>query len=460
MSSEGIISGAHMQLRLAAGSVPLFVCLFAGLASGQEKNAERPQSRNLFQSDMALMTGMTPRDPTRGMTMPGWHLMDMGVVRLTFNRQGGPSGAESFESTNWNMLHAEHGLGEGRLSLMLMNSLEPETLTRRGSPQLFQEGETLDGQPLVDYQHPHDLFMNVSATYRHPLGEDAALWLQLAPVGEPALGPTAFMHRASSGENPAAPLGHHGQDSTHITFGVVTLGAGWRWISLEGSAFHGAEPDENRWNFEHGALDSASGRVKLTARGGWSAQISYASRRDPEALFPGNIHRTTASLHYGAEGDRPVAVSLIWGRDNDEHRGAPSQLGGLSRFSLEEPRHPNAPRGYTDYWLLEGAWQATPWDHLYGRAEYLDRNFQLLFTKEGALPGQPVGTKLVRIKALTLGYLRDLDLVKGLRTGIGGDVTAYGVPDDLKTVYGSRPLSTHLFFRFRWGKPHGADHEM
>jgi hypothetical protein len=443
-------------MRFAGAAVLVFACLSPGFASGQEKDVEEPESRNLFQSDMTLMAGMTPRDPMQGMAMPGWRVMDMGVARITYNRQGGQSGAESFESTNWNMLHAEHSLGKGRLSLMLMNSLEPETLTRRGSPQLFQEGETLDGRPLVDFQHPHDFFMNVSATFRHPLGEEAGFWLQLAPVGEPALGPTAFMHRASSGENPAAPLGHHGQDSTHITFGVVTLGAGWRGISIEGSAFHGAEPDENRWNFEHGALDSASGRVRLTARGGWSAQVSYASRRNPEALFPGNIHRTTASLHYGAEGDRPVAVSLIWGRDNDEHRGAPSQAGGLPQVSPLAIRHPNAPRGYTDYWLLEGAWQVTARDHLYSRAEYLDRNFQLLFSKKGALPGTPVGTKLVRIKAVTLGYLRDVALVKGLKTGIGGDVTAYGVPDDLKTVYGPRPLSTHAFFRFRWGRPHAA----
>jgi hypothetical protein len=342
---------------------------------------------------------------------------------------------------------------------MLMNSLEPATMTRRGSPQLFQEGETFQGQPLVDYQHPHDFFMNVSVTYRHAVGEEGAIWFQAAPVGEPALGPTAFMHRASSGENSTAPLGHHGEDSTHITFGVVTLGAGWRWISVEGSAFHGAEPDENRWNFEHGRLDSASGRVKILLPGGWSGQISYASRRNPEALFPGNMHRTTASLHYGADGDRPLAISLIWGRDNDEHRGAPSTAGSSGATPLAV-LHPNAPRGFTDYWLIEGAYQATPWDQIYGRGEYLDRNFQLLFTKKGALPGRPVGTGIARIKALTLGYFRDFKLVTGLKTGVGTDLTAYRYPKDLEFVYGSQPLSIHAFVRLRWGTPHGMDHRM
>jgi hypothetical protein len=451
-----------MQTRHTTAAVLALLCLAAGAVPGQEKEPAADDShgsRNLFQSDMTVMTGMTPRDPMGGMAMPGWHVMDMGVARFSYNRQGGPSGAEAFESENWNMLHAQHDLWGGRLSLMLMNSLEPETMTRRGSPQLFQEGETFQSQPLVDYQHPHDFFMNVSATYRHSVGADGGIWVQLAPVGEPALGPTAFMHRASSGENPTAPLGHHGQDSTHVTFGVVTLGAGWRWISVEGSAFHGAEPDENRWNFEHGRLDSASGRIKILLPAGWSGQISYGSRRNPEALFPGNIHRTTASLHYGADGDRPLALSLIWGRDSDEHRGAPSTASGFGATPLAV-RHPNAPRGFTDYWLFEAAYQATEWDQIYGRGEYLDRNFQLLFTKKGALPGRPVSTRIVRLKALTLGYFRDVNLIAGLKTGLGADLTAYRYPEDLEFVYGSHPLSTHISFRLRWGTPHGMDHGM
>jgi hypothetical protein len=431
-----------------------------------DAEAQDRSSRNLFQSDMTLMTGMTPRDPMGGMSMPGWHIMDMGVVKLIYNRQGGPSGKQDFESLNWNMLHAEHDLWGGRFSLMLMNSLEPATMPRRGSAQLFQEGETLDRQPLVDTQHPHDFFMNLSATYRHSLGDEGAYWVQYAPVGEPALGPTAFMHRASSGENPTAPLGHHGQDSTHITFGVATVGVGWRWISIEGSAFRGAEPDENRWNFESGKLDSASGRIKLYLPHGWSGQVSFGSIRDPELLFPGVIHRTTASIHYGAEGDRPLAVSLIYGRDHDAGRGLPSIAISTSPEPLSlSPvplalEHPNAPRGFTEYWLIEGAYQITPKDQVYGRGEYVDRNLQLLVTKRNPLPGQPVGVSIVRIKALTIGYFRDFDIVRGLKTGIGADLTGYIYPDYMDFIYGGHPLSTHVFFRFRWGKPHGMDHMM
>ena len=97
----------------------------------------------------------------------------------------------------------QRDVGRGRLTLKMMNSAEPATLANGGSPQLFQTGETLHGRPLVDRQHPHDLFMNVSATYRVPLGQESAWWAQAALRGEPALGPTAYMHRASAGENRA-----------------------------------------------------------------------------------------------------------------------------------------------------------------------------------------------------------------------------------------------------------------
>ena len=176
------------------------------------------------------MAGMTPRDPMAGMAMPSWHWMTMGVARLSYNHQGGLSGDEKVESSNWFMGMGQRDLFGGRLTLMTMISLEPATLHAGGSPELFQMGETFEGRPLVDHQHPHDFFMNVSATWRRPLGARGATWVQAALRGEPALGPTTFMHRASAGENPTAVLGHHFQDSTHITDIVVTAGAGWRFL--------------------------------------------------------------------------------------------------------------------------------------------------------------------------------------------------------------------------------------
>ena len=398
--------------------------------SGSEE--PRDTSRNLFQSDMNLMTGMTPRDPMAGMAgMTGWHLVDMGIARLSFNRQGGPSGGNAVESSNWNMIHAQKRIGPGRLSLMMMNSLEPVTFAKLGSRELFQTGESYRGQPLVDRQHPHDFFMNLSATYRLGLGADAGAWVQLAPVGEPALGPVAFMHRASSGDNPTAPLGHHWEDSTHIAFNVVTLGGGWKWIALEGSAFRGEEPDEHRWDIEGGSIDSASVRARFFFGSGWSGQISHGYLRHPEALEPGNTHRTTASLEYGAEGDRPLAVTMLWGRNVEAH-------------------------GTSDAYLLEGAYQPTSKDQVYGRAELVQKDRQLLLTKR--IFPEPEGSvgDLARIGAYTAGYVRDLDVLTGLRTGLGGDVTIYSFPSSLKPVYGSFPVSFHAFLRLRWGAPHSG----
>ena len=370
---------------------------------GDADSATKPEEkadagRNLFQSDMSRMTGMTPRDPMAALAMPGWHLMDLGVARLSFNRQGGPSGGSGIESSNWNMVHAQKELGPGRLSLMMMNSLEPATFAKLGSRELFQTGESFGGKPLVDRQHPHDFFMNLSATYRLDLGADSGAWIQVAPVGEPALGPVAFMHRASSGENPTAPLGHHWQDSTHIAFNVITVGAGWKWIALDGSVFRGEEPDEHRWDIEGGSIDSASARARLFFGGGWSGELSYGFLKNPEPLAPGNTHRTTAALSYGAEGDRPLAAMLLWGRNDESH-------------------------GSSDAWLLEAAWQWTPRDQVYGRVELVQKDFELLFTK-GVSPGPQAGSDLVRVGAYTLGYLHDFDLLSGLKTGLGIDATA------------------------------------
>lgn len=384
----------------------------------------------LFQSDMSLMAGMTPRDPMSAMTGPRWSLMVLGLARAGYNDQGGPSGDEAFESTNWNMLHLGRGFGRGRLSVMLMNSLEPWTVPRRGSPELFQTGETFRDRPLVDHQHPHDFFMNLSVTWRAPLGADAAWWVQAAPVGEPTLGPTAFMHRASAGENPTAPLGHHWQDSTHITFNVVTAGFGWRSVSLEGSAFHGREPDEDRWDIEGGEIDSAAGRLRISSPAGWSAQASHGFVKEPEALEAGSTHRTTASLHYGAEGDRPFAATLLWGRNREEH-------------------------GVTDSCLLEGAWQATRADHGYARIEWAEKDGHLLQFKGAEVHPAVEVPEIARIGALTVGYLRDLVIRPALRVGIGADLTAYTFPSELEPVYGD-PISWHAFVRVRWGRPHGG----
>ena len=105
-----------------------------------------------------------------------------------------------------------------------MFSIEPATIGDRNYPELFQQGETAFGNPIVDGQHPHDFFMEVAALYDLPLSPHTLLSFYAAPIGDPAIGPTAYPHRQSASEDPIAALGHHQQDSTHIAFNVLTGG--------------------------------------------------------------------------------------------------------------------------------------------------------------------------------------------------------------------------------------------
>jgi hypothetical protein len=380
----------------------------------------------LFQSDMSEMAGMTAESPMEMGDPRRWQTMTMGVIRLVYNDQGGDSGDQAFESTNWAMGMVHRSFGASRLTFMLMCSLEPATIHVHGSPELFQTGESFQGNPLVDRQHAHDFFSNLSLTYRLGFGSQTAIWIQAAPVGAPALGPIAFMHRASTGDNPTAPLGHHWQDATHITRNVVTLGAGRAWAVIEGSAFHGAEPDEHRWDLDGGTIDSYSGRLKVRLGGSWSAQVSHGYLHDPEALEPGDVHRTTVSLETGADGRKDWAATLLWGQNNED-------------------------QGTSNSLLAEAAWQKTRLDQIYGRFEWVEKDEALLDTK--ALPSQP--SPLADVYALTAGYLRDVDLLKDVTTGIGGDLTVYEFPESLKPVYGDYPVSFHVFVRMRWGNAHG-----
>ncbi|HET9794451.1 MAG TPA: hypothetical protein VFS34_08305, partial [Thermoanaerobaculia bacterium] len=184
--------------------------------------------------------------------MPHWMTMIHGFAYLNANRQDGPSGGREFESQNHLMAMAVRGWAGGKLSLLGTFTLEPATIPPEGSRQLFQRGETYEGVLLVDRQHPHDLFVQLGAAWEREVGDAGRLRLYAAPVGEPALGPVAYPHRLSASENPTAPLAHHNQDSTHIAADVVT--AGWKYtiFEIEGSAFHGREPDENRWDIEQG----------------------------------------------------------------------------------------------------------------------------------------------------------------------------------------------------------------
>lgn len=348
-----------------------------------------------------------------------WRFMVHGLAFAGDIQQTGPRGADKFTSVNWFMGEAGHNLDGGIFSIRSMLSLEPATVTDRRYPELFQTGETAYGKPIVDGQHPHNFVMELALDYSHPLGEKTSWELYVAPVGDPSLGPVAYPHRVSAEEIPQATLAHHLEDSTHISDDVVTGAITHGMVRVEASGFHGAEPDENRWQIGYGAIDSYSARVTVSPDANWTAQISAGRLNKPEALEPGNQVRTSASATY----NRPYArgnwaTSMIWGR---VHKTA---LGD----NLD---------GYT----LESVARFAEKNYLTGRVELVD--------KDELLPGG----QIFRIGAYTGGYTRDFYFLPGIATGLGANFTTYTMPAALHPLYGERPVAAWVFLRFKLRKP-------
>jgi hypothetical protein len=329
----------------------------------------------------------------------------------------------AWESQNWLMATARRDAARGTIVLSSMLSLEALTLPDIGSPQVFQTGETFRRAPLIDYQHPHDLFMGLAAEYRRVLGR-VTVSGGLDLVGSPTLGPTAFMHRRSASENPQAPLAHHYMDSTHITPGVVRGGvtAGeWR---AEGSWFRGREPDENRLDVDLGALDSTAARLSWT-RGPWYAQVSGAMLTQPEFITPYDAKRVSASLAYTTGDDtRGVAWMAAFGQNREIH-------GNLEAYLLEANVRVSATT--TVYTRIESVAKSI-----------LDAGFHP--------PGTFHRHRQSQVGALTIGYVRDVLRTRAGGFGAGADVTGYLVPSNLKVPYGS-PVSFHMFLRYRAPRP-------
>jgi hypothetical protein len=337
-----------------------------------------------------------------------WMLMSDGLLFATVNHQGGPKGGDEFVSTNWWMGMAGRTAGKGQLTLIGMLSLDAATAGARGYGELFQSGEVYKGQPIVDRQHPHDLVMQAAAVWRVPIDYRTGFTIAGGPIGEPALGPTAFMHRPSAAENPAAPLGHHTLDSTHVAMGVVTAALDRGPFTIETSLFNGREPDDNRWDLmDPGALDSWSARAWYEPSPEWQFQVSHGFLKQPEAFEPGDIRRTTASASWlRRQPDGFTAATIAAGRNDTDH--------GAFHALLAEA---TARRGVMSW---------------YGRLEYAEKD---------TLPGA--------VTALTLGGVRELTRWRGFEIGAGGDVTGYVVPDALRPAYGGSPVSFHLFVRVR-----------
>jgi len=393
---------------------------------------------------MAVMQGAPP--PTQaggaamppghqmaaGQQMPGmnmgqesstWHFMQDGVIYGLFNHQGGPRGGDEFVAPNWWMGMATKAKGKHQLGLNAMFSLDPATVGKDGYGEIFQVGEALGGKPLIDRQHPHDLFMQLAASWRLALGEKTSLTFAGGPAGEPTLGPVAFMHRASAAGLPFAPLGHHTFDSTHISYGVATASvARGRW-TVEGSVFNGREPDENRWDFDFGAMDSVAARVWFRPTKEWELQVSTGHLRQPEELEPGDVERTTASASWYRT-DKAGFKALTFGYGVNAAHGE-HRHGVFGEFTVE--RHANS---------------------LFGRAEFQQVETDILLTGEIPDPLVP-GFGPRTVTAITAGGARRLLVWKGFEGALGAQLTVYGVPEPLRPTHGDHPVSFQVFLRLR-----------
>src|SRR5262249_23848497 len=334
-----------------------------------------------------------------------WTLMAHGNAFLQYLHEGGDRGRDQGGSINWFMGMADRSVGSGHVSLRGMISLEPWTIRGCGYPDLLASGELCKGETIHDRQHPHDLFLELAATYDRPLTGDIRLQVYGGPVGEPALGPTAFPHRISAMPFPVAPITHHLLDSTHITYGLVTGGVDGKRREGEGSVFNGREPDEDRTNFDVGALDSWSGRVWFLPTNRWALQVSGGHLREAEAGHDAgtrvDVNRVTASATYHRIfGQSSIWAGTIgWGRNHEPGKDATNAFLAETSLTLDE----------RDTW--------------FGRFELSGKSGQDL-----AIESSEVFT----LAKLQGGYTRYFAAWHGLNPGIGAGVSAGFVPESLK----------------------------
>jgi hypothetical protein len=368
-------------------------------------------------------------EPMIHTALGNWTFMFHANSFLVDTQQTGPRGGDKLYAPNWWMPMLTRPFGRNLVTFRTMLSLDPLTISQRRYPLLFQSGETAFGLPIVDGQHPHDFVMEFAGRYDFKISEKAGVFLYGGPVGEPALGPPPFPHRASASENPLAVLGHHQEDSTHISNSVITAGFVYSRLQLEASTFHGREPNENRWNFDGGEPDSFASRLTFSPNSDITGQFSMGRINNREALEPDlDTLRTTASIQHNKRfASGHVATTVIWGRNKDiSHHG--NRI--FNAYTFESTLN------FSRNWI-------------WTRIENVDRDRTLLVGEtEAALSVEedPIG----RVQAYTFGYERDLPLkISSVSVGLGGQFNTYGLTSQLKSVYGGRPAGFSVFLRIR-----------
>jgi hypothetical protein len=387
-------AGHQMAMTGALGSYPM----------------ERESSGTAWQPDTSEHMGLH--------VMSGdWTLMAHGVLNLVYDTQGGRRGDDKAFASGMLMGMARRPLSNGTLQLKAMLSPDP-LMGRGGYPLLLASGETANGRDrLIDRQHPHDFFMELSASASQNFGAKNSVFLYAGLPGEPAFGPPAFMHREAILDSPEAPITHHWLDSTHITFGVVTAGLVLDRVKLEVSRFNGREPDQHRWNIETGPLDSTSIRVSWNPSRTLSIQGSWGHFTDPEQLEPGvDQKRWSASMLWANEiaPGWKLAGTLAWGR---------------------KTAHGHSDDGFA----AEASLKHAQWT-IFGRGE-MTENRELTDVEDG--PAYRVGK-------VSLGALRDFKLAEHFSLGVGGLFSVNFVPDALAPSYGGHnPTGAMGFVRLK-----------
>jgi hypothetical protein len=387
--------GHEMAMTGALGSYPM----------------QRESSGTAWQPDVSEHMGL--------MSMSGgWTLMAHGFVNLVYDHQSGPRGDHKAFASGMLMGMARRPLGNGTVQFKAMVSPEP-LMGASGYPLLLASGETANGRDrLIDRQHPHDFFMELSASLSQDIGPKSSVFVYAALPGEPAFGPPAFMHREAILDSPEAPISHHWLDSTHISFGVVTAGLVLDRVKLEFSRFNGREPDEHRWNIEKGPLDSTAVRLSWNPTPELALQGSWGHFTEPEQLEPGvNQKRLSASALYAREiaPGWKFAGTLAWGRKSVEHHNDDAYVAEAS--------------------LKRGAWTA------FGRGE-MTENRELVSGVENG--------RAYRVGKVSLGAVRDFRLADHLSVGAGGLFALNFFPGSLAPFYGgNNPTGMMGFVRLK-----------
>jgi len=387
-------------------------------------------------SGTSWLPDSSPMHAWSKMYRDGGMLMLMGTQYLRFTQVGsnrdisvaGKGGRSRFDAPNMFMAMYSRPLSDrSQLGLRVMASLDPVIERGYGYPLLYQSGELYRGQPIHDRQHPHDFISELAASYSYKTTENQSFFGYAGIVGEPALGPPMYLHRPSGMNNPDAPIGHHWQDASHITWGVVTGGYNFGKVKVEGSLFNGTEPDENRWAFDRLRLNSFSGRLSINPTKDWAFQISHAFLKYPERAEPDlrSIRRTTASAMYNKNfsDGRNWANTFVWGQNFKEGE-------------------------YTNSFLFESDYGFGK-NSIFGRAERVQKDGHELVIPHS----DPIHNDAFWVGAYSLGYVRDIIKDKGIDVGLGGMVTVNSNPAALTPYYGG---TTHggwqLFVRFRPSK--------